>query len=194
MNSGGGGLLNQSTKMSHSPQVQQMMNHHHQQQLQQQMHMHPQQSHHLGQLQPHMQQQQHHHMHQLGTNNAAGLSNNSLGMNHLSGAGQQQPGNQQQQPALSNYSMNSLAATGQPLQMAAIQGGLYDHQQHQGMNGMTGQMQNPMATAGTAKLNEHMVYLGAGQPHLNVIPPQNQYMTPPMNRSSMGVSTRTFDG
>lgn len=144
MNSGGGGLLNQSSKMSHSQQVQ-MMNH-------QQMHMMSQQSHHLGPPQP----QPHHHMHPMG-NSGTGMSNNNMGMNHL-------------------------AATGQPLQMSGMQNGMYDH--HQNMNGMMG---------GTPKMNEQVVYLPQAtttmsQPHLSVIPPQNPYMTTPMNRS-MGVST-----
>lgn len=175
MNSGGvggaGGLqVNQSSKMGHSPQVQQMM--HHQYQLQQQqMHMqqHPQQS--------------HHHMHPMGTNVSGMANNNQMGMNHMGNAGQQQQQQQQQssqqqqqqQQAMSNYSMNS--ATGQPLQMGPMQGGLYDHH-HQGMNGMGGQLPNPMA-AGTPKVNEQLVYMGGGQ-HMNVMPP--------MNRNAMGVS------
>lgn len=190
MNSGGGGLLNQSSKMSHSPQVQQMMNHH-QQLQQQQMHMHPQQSHHLAPPQQHMQQQQqHHHLHPMGTN-ASALSSNNMSLNHLANAAQQQQSSQQQQQqqqAMSNYSMNNLTAAGQPLQMAALQGGLYDHQQHQSMNGMSGQMPSQLG-GGTPKVNEHMVYLGTAQPHL--MPQQNQYMTTPMNRNSMGVSTLT---
>lgn len=177
MNSANVGGLNQSSKMGHSPQVQQMMNHHHQlqqqQQQQQQMHMHPQQSHH------HMQ-------HPMGTN-PSGMSNN-MGMNHMASAGQQQQQqqqtSQQQQQAMNSYSMNNLAATGQPLQMAPMQGGLYDHHQHHNMNGMAGQLQNPMAAGGTPKVNEQLVYLGGGQ---HVIP-QNQYMTTPMTRNSMGVS------
>lgn len=179
MNSGNVGGLNQSSKMGHSPQVQQMMNHHHQlQQQQQQMHMHPQQSHH------HMQ-------HPMGTN-PSGMSNN-MGMNHMASAGQQQQQqqqqtSQQQQQAMNSYSMNNLAATGQPLQMAPMQGGLYDHHQHHNMNGMTGQLQNPMAAGGTPKVNEQLVYLGGGQ---HVIP-QNQYMTTPMTRNSMGVSGNDF--
>lgn len=176
MNSANVGGLNQSSKMGHSPQVQQMMNHHHQlQQQQQQMHMHPQQSHH------HMQ-------HPMGTN-PSGMSNN-MGMNHMASAGQQQQQqtSQQQQQAMNSYSMNNLAATGQPLQMAPMQGGLYDHHQHHNMNGMTGQLQNPMAAGGTPKVNEQLVYLGGGQ---HVIP-QNQYMTTPMTRNSMGVSGNDF--
>lgn len=159
--------MNQSSKMGHSPQVQQMM--HHQYQLQQQqMHMqqHPQQS--------------HHHMHPMGTNVSGMANNNQMGMNHMANAGQQQQqqqqsSQQQQQQAMSNYSMNS--ATGQPLQMGPMQGGLYDHH-HQGMNGMGGQLPNPMA-AGTPKVNEQLVYMGGGQ-HMNVMPP--------MNRNAMGVS------
>lgn len=166
MNSGGG-LLSQSSKMSHSPQVQQMMNHHQQLQQQQQMHMH-QQSHHLA---PPQQQQPHHH--------AGNMSNNNMA--HL--GGQQSMSQQQNQP------MSNLAAAGLPLQMAAIQGGLYDHH-HQ--NGLPGQLQNTLAP-GTPKMNEQMVYLRGGQ-HLSVMPQQSQYLTTPMNRNSMGVSCYLYSG
>lgn len=185
----GGGLLNQSSKMSHSPQVQQMMNHH-QQLQQQQMHMHlggggsmhhPQQSHHLA---PPQQQQPHHHLHPLGTN-AASMSNNN--MSHLGG---QQSMSQQQQQQQQSQPMSNLAAAGLPLQMAAIQGGLYDHH-HQ--NGIHGQLQNTLAP-GTPKMSEQMVYLRGGGQHLSVMPPQSQYLTTPMNRNSMGVSCEFFEG
>ncbi|XP_055695961.1 maternal protein pumilio isoform X3 [Lutzomyia longipalpis] len=73
---------------------------------------------------------------------------------------QQQQNHMNNTSQILNQTLNSATA-GLPMQMAAIQGGIYDPV-HQNMNGLP-------------KPTEQLVYLG-GQPHLGVMPPQSQYM------------------
>lgn len=86
---------------------------------------------------------------------------------------------QQQQNHLNNAVMNHAAAMNNaggmpPMPMSIPAGNIYDHV-HQSVNGVPKQAE------------QQLVYLG-GQPHLGVMPPQNQFMQAAVARNAAAVS------